>query len=262
MPKWTLFLAAFIFIQEATAGSLNGKGKETESSAYCIECMKANNTSMDSLKKFTQEMRNMTNGALDIEIASDKMNYNNKCNNFAADGAINKWGAVINKEISRPKYSSLLTEGPKDIIKYCPNFDSMSIQERKALNILILTAMAHYESSCNFREKATGPNGTAAGLLQLHKGREQNYSSGCRKGDSKSPERSLICGLSMINDQINRGENLFSSNSYWEVLRPAGRSRKAKKIMATIAQFPSCSLNTDLRVSGAKRKAKNLFAQK
>jgi hypothetical protein len=66
----------------------------------------------------------------------------------------------------------------------------------------------------------------------------------------------------MIHDQIARGEKLFSSNSYWEVLRPNGRSRKAKKIMAATTKFKSCSLNTDTKIGGAKRKAKNLVAQK
>jgi hypothetical protein len=217
---------------------------------------------MDSLRKFVEEMSNMTDGALDIEIISDKMNYNNKCDNFAAAGEMNKWGNVIDEEISRPKYSTFLSEGPKDIQKYCPNFSAMDLPEKKALNILILTAMAHYESSCNFREKAPGPNGTAAGLLQLHKGKEQNYSSGCRKGDSATPERTLICGLSMINDQINRGEKLFSPRSYWEVLRPTGRSKKAVKIMAAISKFPSCSLSNDTRLSSAKRNKTIRVAQR
>jgi hypothetical protein len=251
-----------MLLQQVTGGTLNQSSSRTESSAACTECKTSGNTSMESLREFSEAMRNMTDDALDIEIISDKMNYSDKCDNFAADGAMNKWGKTINKEISRPKYSSLLSRGPKDIRQYCPMFSAMDIQERKSLNILVLLAMAHYESSCNFREKAPGPNGTAAGLLQLHKGKEQIYSSGCKKNDSANPERSLICGLSMLNDQINRGEKLFSPHSYWEVLRPKGRSNKAKKIMTAIQKFPSCLMRVDTNLVRAKRQLKERLALK
>jgi hypothetical protein len=100
--------------------------------------------------------------------------------------------------------------------------------------------MTHYESTCIVSESARGPHGTAAGLLQLHRGKEANYSSGCRNGDSGTAERSIICGMSMLNDQIERGEPLFSRRSYWDVLRPQGASRKSLRIQAVIGQYPAC----------------------
>lgn len=258
MKKWTLFLATMILTSQSLANP-QGLSPRTESANTCgMECMNGR-SSNDALKRFVMEMSAITDGALDIEVISEKMNYANKCDQFAADGDMKKWGNVIIKELENDKYANMLNNGPRDIGEYCPNFRKMETEERKALNVLIMTAMAHYESSCNFREKAPGPNGTAAGLLQLHKGKEQNYSSGCRKNDSATAERTLVCGLSMLNDQIERGEKLFSASSYWEVLRPRGRSQKAKKIMAAIRKFPACG--TPQAISTARRNKDTRIAQ-
>lgn len=264
MKKWSVFLTSLLIVSQSWAG-LQGNGYRTESDlgAECVECQKSsgNNSAEAAFRRFSQNMNAITDGVLDIEIISDKMNYNDKCDQFATDGEMNKWGAVIVNELKNSKYSDMLTRGPRDIHMYCPKFNDMDVQERKALNVLIMAAMVHYESSCNFREKAPGPNGTAAGLLQLHKGKEQKYSSGCRKNDSLNAERSLICGLSMLNDQISRGENLFSSASYWEVLRPRGRSQKAKKIMAAIRKFGPCG-SGNVAAANAKRNKGTKVAQK
>ncbi|WP_413288115.1 hypothetical protein [Bdellovibrio sp. HCB337] len=213
------------------------------SSGTCADCANSGGTAMDAFRQFADNMNEITDGVLDVEIISDNMNYSNKCDNFVGNGEVNAWGDVVNSELGKPKYQTLINQGPRDIKEHCPNYDRMSIADRKGLVVLTMTAMAHYESSCNFRETATGPNGTAAGLLQLHKGKEGRYSSGCRNGDSASAQRTLVCGLSMLNDQIvGRGERLFSSASYWEVLRPRGRSKKAKKIMAAITKYPACTV--------------------
>ncbi|HEY8270398.1 MAG TPA: hypothetical protein VIG33_05875 [Pseudobdellovibrionaceae bacterium] len=273
--KWALILAGLFFTQQIVAKTANEFSSNTESAAPCIECSRPTNSTFESIRIFAENLKESTRGALDIEYIFDKMHYSNKCDSFAADGEMNKWGNTITNELRRNKgnissseeedtrrYKPLLSQGPKDIKKYCTNFQAMTTPEREALYVLILTAMAHYESSCNFREKAPGPNGTAAGLLQLHKGREQKYSSGCRRGDSARPERTLICGLSMLNDQIERGENLFSRDSYWEVLRPQGRSKKAGKIMAAIKKFPACGAMDTPTIANSKHKSKTRIAQK
>lgn len=265
MKLWTRILTSLLFVSQAWAIP-PGNGYTTEGSAGCVDCMNdtstpTGNSAQAAFNRFVLNMSAITDGVLDIEMISDKMNYNNKCDQFAADGEMNKWGKTIVKELEKPKYSNMLNRGPRDIGQYCPDFSKMDLNDKRALNVLIMAAMVHYESSCNFREKAPGPNGTAAGLLQLHKGKEQNYSSGCRKNDSADPERSLICGMSMLNDQIERGEKLFSSGSYWEVLRPRGRSQKAKKIMAAIRNFGPCDTNKALAKNAKRNKAKRV-AQK
>jgi len=242
MVKWIFLLSATLFAQARPIGMTRSFSVLTVAS-NCLECANASSQNpMEALKRFAEQMETITGGVLDIEAISDKMDYAPKCDNFVGNGEVNKWGAVVRKELDKNKYNLLLDKGPKDITQYCPNYPQMSEEDRKALFILTLTAMAHYESSCNFREKGVGPNGTTSGLLQLHKGHEARYSEGCRNGDAETAERSLICGLSMLNDQIvSRGERLFSSGSYWEVLRPRGRSQKAKKIIAAIKKFPVCS---------------------
>lgn len=266
MYRRTILTAVLIFTQTSWSMSHLASVRTPQQltmASHCLECANSGKTAMDALKRFTIEMNAITDGALDIEIISDKMNYSDKCENFVGDGEVNKWGEVVQKELSKDKYGALLKQGPKDIGLYCPNFSGMNMDERKSLNILILTAMAHYESSCNFREKAPGPNGTAAGLLQLHRGKEGQYSSGCRNGDSASAERTLICGLSMLNDQVvARGERLFSSASYWEVLRPRGRSQKAKKIMAAINKFSACYKKSATVIGSKKNNAAARIAQK
>lgn len=268
MKTWILLFTSLILASQAWAiPQGNGYRVETESteSGDCTSCansqMSSGNSAQAAFLRFTQNMNAITDGVLDIEIISDKMNYNNKCDQFAADGEMNKWGKVVVKELEKPKYSTMLNRGPRDIGQYCPDFNKMDVHEKRALNVLIMAAMVHYESSCNFREKAPGPNGTAAGLLQLHKGKEHKYSSGCRKNDSLNAERSLVCGMSMLNDQIQRGENLFSSGSYWEVLRPRGRSQKAKKIMAAIRKFGPCDTSKVVAANAKRNNAKRV-AQK
>lgn len=254
MLKWALIWTAILYVQPILAVDST---QNTVAASECLQCANGNTgkTAMDALIRFSQEMNSITDGALDIEVISDNMGYSERCEKFVGDGEVNHWGEIVNKELSKGKYSTLLFEGPKDIELYCPNFQRLKIKNRKAVFMLIITAMTHHESSCDFRAKTTGTNGTASGLLQLHKGREGRYSSGCRNGDASSAERSLICGLSMLNDQtIGRGERLFSSASYWEVLRPRGRSKKAKKIMTAIAKFPACAV--------AKRNAAARVAQR
>ncbi|MBS1970681.1 MAG: hypothetical protein JSU04_10255 [Bdellovibrionales bacterium] len=261
MKKWSAFVISLILVSQSWA-ELQGNGYRVESNlgSECIDCQNGDSP-MDALMRFTQNMSVITDGVLDIEIISDKFNYAEKCDNFAAkeNGELNKWGTVITREIEKERCAPLLNQGPRDIKNYCPNFKNMDPLDKKALYVLIMAAMTHYESSCNFREKAPGPNGTAAGLLQLHKGKEQKYSSGCRQNDSLNAERSLACGVAMVCDQTaGRGENLFSSASYWEVLRPRGRSQKAKKIMAAIRKFGPC----DPASANAKRNNNTRVAQK
>jgi len=262
MLTWKTLFMTLIISSQAWASPQGKKARVEAGSGHCTNCgSSGGNSAQAALLRFTENMNDITDGVLDIELISDKMDYSNKCDQFAADGEMNRWGDVIVKELQKPKYSSMIKKGPRDIREYCPDYSKMNMQERRTLNVLIMTAMTHYESSCNFREKAPGPNGTAAGLLQLHKGREHKYSSGCRQNDSATPERSLICGLSMLNDQIERGEKLFSSASYWEVLRPRGRSQKAKKIMAAIRKFGPCDArNTSL--ANAKRNKGKKVAQR
>lgn len=183
---------------------------------------------------FTLEM-----GAADDVSQIIDAKYGSKCENFAANGEVKKWGRTIEKELDKDRHQSLYA-GPSDIRSRCPMYDQMNDEDKKGLWILIISAMTHYESTCGVSETAKGPNGTAAGLLQLHRGKEANYSKGCRNGDADTADRSIVCGMSMLNDQVERNGLVFSRKSYWDVLRPQGESRKATRIQAVIGKYPAC----------------------
>jgi len=207
MLRWTLLVMALVFAQQSMAASEND---------YSL---------------------NMS-AATDISQIIDAK-YGDKCENFAGDGEVQKWGQIIEKEFDKNRHQALYN-GPSDIIRYCNKYYNLNDEDRKGLWILIISAMTHYESTCIVAEKAKGPNGTAGGLLQLHRGKEANYSNDCRNGDADTAGRSIICGMSMLNDQVERGEPLFSRKSYWDVLRPQGESKKAVRIQAVIGQYPAC----------------------
>ena len=164
------------------------------------------------------------------------------------DLILGRVGHSIYSELT--KNSSLypfLMEGGK-IKNHCKNYSTMDNNQRAVVWLLVLTTMAHFESSCNSAAKAKGPNGTAYGYFQLHKGKEFLYAGApfiCPKNASLSPMQSSKCALGMLEKQMDRttGE-LFSNKSYWEVLRPKGPADKAKHISKAIARSSLCNPKT------------------
>lgn len=132
---------------------------------------------------------------------------------------------------------------------YCPRYGKMTIKEKSIVWTFILTAMAHFESNCS--RTATnngGPNGTAYGYYQLHRGHEQNYDGGkgfCKKGDAAKPIAASKCTLGMLEKQFEvRDGELFSSKSYWDVLRPSGSSKKYSVIRKALMRSSLCNPQT------------------
>lgn len=121
----------------------------------------------------------------------------------------------------------------------------MSLKEKATLWTLIVTVMAHFESSCSPEAKNKGPNGMALGLLQLHSGKEDKYDgefNTCDKNASSSTSGTLKCALGMLETQLERTNgNLFDPKSYWDVLRPRGRARKADDIQRAIQGSSLCN---------------------
>lgn len=130
--------------------------------------------------------------------------------------------------------------------KYCPMYSKMTAKERSIVWVFILTAMAHFESNCKGTAvQPAGPNGTAYGFYQLHRGHEQDYDGKkdiCRQGDAGQPVRSSQCALAMLEQQFEaRQGELFSQKSYWCVLRPAGESKKAFVIRKALMNSSLCN---------------------
>lgn len=181
-----------------------------------------------------------------------KPTFNSKyyCEEFSISPPANRnWRANVLNELTEQKYPLFFSpKGGSDLIKYCPNFTNLSVDEKKIIYLRLVDAMVFFESSCNVSANAKGPNGTAYGLLQLHLGREQDYQRNCRQNDSKSSSRSLSCGFSMLHDQVDQHNKIFFDGSYWEVLRPKGRSMKAKIISSHLWYYPLCQGNPDGKI--------------
>lgn len=115
------------------------------------------------------------------------------------------------------------------LVKYCPKYPKMSLDNKALVWVALLTMISHFESSCNANSKNKGgPNGTAKGYYQLHLGKENIYDGNedfCKKNSSLNPNQSHICTLGMLELQYQKQNmELFSSKSYWDVLRPKGRA--------------------------------------
>lgn len=175
---------------------------------------------------------------------AQKQGLNSKyyCEEFSVTPPTDRnWREAVMTELSAEKYPNFFDAAANpDVVKFCPNFQRLSEHEKKVIWMRIIDGMIFFESTCKPNASAKGPNGTAYGLLQLHLGREQDYERNCKKYDSKSGVRSIACGLSMIHEQIVETRKLFFSGSYWEVLRPSGRSKRAKSIVNHIWYYPLC----------------------
>lgn len=178
------------------------------------------------------------------------------CEEFSVSPPANRnWRNIVLNELTPAKYPLFFDPKDKsDIVKFCPNFRNLADEEKKIILLRIIDAMVFFESSCDISASAKGPNGTAFGLLQLHLGREQDYERNCRKNDSKTSSRSLACGLNMIHNQVDDNNKVFFEGSYWEVLRPKGRSQKAKTIASHIWYYPLCQGKQDNSLLTAKGK--------
>lgn len=157
------------------------------------------------------------------------------CQQFATATQVNSWGQAIKKELHKPSMSSLYS-GTRDLHRLCPRYGDMSDEERDGFWRILVSGWAQAESSCNpgaFLPQQHGstygaPNGTAAGLLGLHKGHEAKYtrlSHACKDGDSSNPLRSLRCGLGMLNDLAKHDKEIFSDDSHFESLQPNAAPR-------------------------------------
>ena len=169
-------------------------------------------------------------------------NWPNRCQMFSSRAGYGFWSNLISVELERFDHYRDLLIGTQDIADFCPQYPLMKIKDRFNVWVVILLNMSYYESSCDQAAKSQGPNGPVAGLFQLHAGSESMYASGCRRGDSFHPDRSIRCSLSMLQDQIRRDSSLFSNKSYWEVLRPKAPANRYYRIEAALMGFKPCRI--------------------
>ncbi len=232
-----IILNMFIFTANAKS---SGPVTQAQVNDNCQDCR----TSMAAKQNIT--LREIGTFIDDI---GDKIGWQNRCESFVQDEMIGKYGHFIRSKVMTPGSFLNFKKGDPDLMRLCPNFKLMNESNKANVAVLLLTAMAFEESSCNNAETARGPNGTAAGFLQLHLGKEANYASACKNFDSKTSEGSLSCGLAIIDKQMAKGNLFRQEGNYWDVLRPQ-RYTKSRgyfanpsftKIRNAIASFPPCT---------------------
>lgn len=196
--------------------------------------------------------------AATIDDINERMSWGARCESFADENRLGQWATSIRQTFSQKDFANLVA-GSQDIVRVCPTYSQMKPTDKANFWVLVLNAMAHYESTCDKSESAKGPNGTVAGLLQLHLGNERVYSRGCANGDSATAEGTFRCALSMLDDQIRRDKSLFSNKSYWDVLRPKAKSQRVPRIAKAISAYTPCYDESKLNVRQAGYSNKTIF---
>lgn len=189
-----------------------------------------------------QLQHDMTYKIADTPVADECVAFMNK------DQFLGPLGSSIYKRMTSngKDYPYLLRGG--DINNSCPKYGRMNEKQKGLVWVLVLTMVAHFESSCKLKANAKGPNGTAQGLYQLHKGKETEYTdnkNACPKNASLNASQSSGCMLAMLDDQLEKmNGKLFAPKSYWDVLRPQGKSKRARQIAATLKRSSLCNPTT------------------
>lgn len=152
------------------------------------------------------------------------------CSKFADANGFGPYGKLIS-DIMKPETHAALFAGTDDIISRCKPFSTFDDQQKKDFYTYLFAHLAYAESSCDPTAHAAGPNGRAQGLVALHKNLEHKYTAKdqflnkCNKGDSKTAEKSLRCGLAMLDGQLAVKSELFARTGYWGPFTPQTKKR-------------------------------------
>jgi hypothetical protein len=167
-----------------------------------------------------------------IPLVPDHKNWSAQCVNFIdTQGNINSWGIAVIEAVNR--YPEYFSEIAQDMPNYCPNFAKFNKTEKENFWIWFIASMAMRESACKPEAKAKGPNGTAAGLLQLHLNKEYAYHKDCKNTHALQPLENLSCGAAMFDAQLIRYKKMFlARGSYWEVLQTDSSGNGVRKLLA------------------------------
>jgi hypothetical protein len=230
--------------EEGRVGCLAGRCNKQTSGGYSQEAIAdfVRNLGLDKINKGAAETSKV--------LANLGLGIADACSRFVKDQEFQRWGDLIGKEFDRGKFKSLYA-GTPDILRLCPRFPNMTDDQKDSVFVLRSVLHAYFESTCNPSAKLTSaPNGNATGLFQLHEGSEENYSRGCKDGDSERPENSIRCTLAMLNDLAAKGQPIYQANSHWAVNRPQNRIKPhgfkknaALTTMKAICSLPSCGAN-------------------
>ncbi len=202
--------------------------------------------SNQSIEQFIDIINN-DNDLFDFPI--NGVEVDDRCSKFMdANLVLGRLGEYIKNEIktNSRKYPYMLSSSQMKSL--CPKYGAMNLNDKAFMWTLVMTTMAHLESSCNIRASIKGPNGKTSGFYQLHSGKEDYYDgdkSECFKFAGTDPESSSRCALAMLDLQMKNNDGLlFAKKSYWDVLRPNGPasslSKAPQKIKKAIVNHRAC----------------------
>lgn len=236
-------LASLIFLIAMNFASIAQTATVRSEASNCTECFLPATALRDNVANVRNLRNTVTNGSEPQSISqiSQRMNWADNCSKFANSNTYGPWGHIVISELDTNKYDELI-RGSSDLKQICPGYEQMSRDGKNGMWVAILAAMANHESSCKENPPLHGgPNGTLVGLMQLHLGKEQIYSpSGCKNGDGKTAIGSIRCTMSMLNDQLGRGDALFTRKPYWEVLKVTSKKKIHLEIQEAIQGYALC----------------------
>jgi hypothetical protein len=163
------------------------------------------------------------------------------------------WTLNTYKEVSKVA-SGLASSTPSDYKDFCPEYKSLSSENKKNFWVYLLSSMAELESNFNpslsYRESFRDSSGSyvmSRGLLQISIESGNAYGCGFKsQSDLNDPYRNLSCGLRILNKWVLNDKRIAGSVSgswrggsrYWSVLRT---SSKVNAIKSWTRSF--CSAN-------------------
>lgn len=154
---------------------------------------------------------------------------------YAAWRGVNRDGSWTKAAESAVAATLLSSAVPRDIERFCPNYEASSPEDRKRFWVGLLSAIARPES--NFKPETTylepsitdssGKNVTSRGLLQISLESSRGYRCGIENADElHDPGTNLRCGAKIMDHWIRKDSVIAAEEKpavggarYWSVLR-------------------------------------------
>lgn len=146
----------------------------------------------------------------------------------------------------------LLKAQPRDMEAFCPNYSSLQVEDKKAVWLMLISAMAYFESSFNpklaHQEKFKNSKAefvVSRGLMQLS--RESSRHFGCKiekEADLEDPKINLSCAVRIMTNHVSQDgviakkvdERWRGGARYWYVLRAQKTLPVIRKAVRKLSQ--------------------------
>lgn len=154
-----------------------------------------------------------------------------------ADWSNQAWTEMLAKHLDTYG-GEMLKVVPADVASYCPRFKDLSMAERKAFYVMLISSLARFESGfkpeTTYKEAFKDSRGNyviSTGLLQISLESGRGYECPITKTDDlKDPSTNLQCGVLIARRWIVNDRTIASASSpwrgmarYWSPFRKAER---------------------------------------